>query len=269
MTDSNEDMYYYAQDHLYSPTALIDESGDVVERYEYNAYGSAMIYNSDFSKTYAVSQYGNPYLFTGRRMDSFDSHARRLGFYRNRYLDYYTGRWLTHDPLGITPNPTMPNEFEILNQYNDGTNLYEYAKSDPTNNADPWGLHIYLKTGNNSGNPINDAIHQNVCVDTTCNQDGNNLACFSFGKTGWMLRFGARYTWLDWNSYTLGGLLMKGEIYESADTGKVVSTKRTTWSQDYYWLKWMRQYRVGTVDVYSVGRHNCRLYSQWEFNDAP
>jgi len=99
-----------------------------------------MIYNSDFSKTYAVSQYGNPYYFTGRRMDSFDSHARRLGFYRNRYLDYHTGRWLSHDPLGITPNPQKPNEFEILNQYNDGTNLYEYVDSQPIIHSDIYGL---------------------------------------------------------------------------------------------------------------------------------
>ena len=120
--------------------ALIDESGDVVERYEYNAYGSAMIYNSDFSGTYAVSQYGNPYLLTGRRMDSIDNHANQLGFYRNRYLDYHTGRWLSHDPLGIMPNPTMPNRYYPIGQYRDGVNIYEYVSSNPGGITDAYGL---------------------------------------------------------------------------------------------------------------------------------
>jgi hypothetical protein len=31
---------YYLHDHLYSPTALLDNSGSVIERYEYDAYGN-------------------------------------------------------------------------------------------------------------------------------------------------------------------------------------------------------------------------------------
>ena len=32
---------------------------------------------------------------------------------------------------------------------------------------------------------------------------------------------------------------------------------------------WDDPWRVGTEDVYSLARHNCRTYSQWEFRDAP
>jgi len=47
----------------------------------------------------------------------------KIQYNRNRYYDYYAGRWLTHDPLG----------------YHDGMNLYEYVQSNPINLADPFG----------------------------------------------------------------------------------------------------------------------------------
>ena len=57
--DADED-YYYAHDHLYSAVALLDDSGAVVERIEYNAYGQADVTIVSGSGT------GNEYLFTGR-----------------------------------------------------------------------------------------------------------------------------------------------------------------------------------------------------------
>ena len=38
---------YVACDHLYSPSALLDDSGTVLERYEYDAYGQRRVYNAD------------------------------------------------------------------------------------------------------------------------------------------------------------------------------------------------------------------------------
>ena len=43
----------------------------------------------------------NAYLFTGRRVDILDNGSLKIQYNRNRYYDYYSGRWLTHDPLGI------------------------------------------------------------------------------------------------------------------------------------------------------------------------
>ena len=48
MNDGTDD-YYYVQDHLYSVAALIDEGGDVVERYEYDAYGQMTRLDPDFT----------------------------------------------------------------------------------------------------------------------------------------------------------------------------------------------------------------------------
>jgi len=40
MTDGDANDYYYVHDHLYSPVALVSSGGNVVERYEYDAYGN-------------------------------------------------------------------------------------------------------------------------------------------------------------------------------------------------------------------------------------
>jgi RHS repeat-associated protein len=62
-------------------------------------------------------------LFTGRRVDILDNGSLTIQYNRNRYYDYYTGRWTTHDPLG----------------YIDGMNLYEYVKSNALILTDPIG----------------------------------------------------------------------------------------------------------------------------------
>jgi len=128
MTDSDANDYYYVHDHLYSPAALIAADGNVVERYEYDAYGKATIRDSQYAIR-NTSLYNNPYLFSGRRVDILDTCSLKIQYSRNRYYDYYTGRFTTHDPLGITPAGGMPNPFSIIVQYRDALNLYEYVRS--------------------------------------------------------------------------------------------------------------------------------------------
>src|SRR4030042_5887225 len=86
------------------------------------------------------SSYGNPFYFTGREMDLIDNGNLKLYNYRHRYYDMYTGRFTTHDPLGITPNPQLPNKFDSINQYKDGLSLYEYVGSNPVIYVDTHGL---------------------------------------------------------------------------------------------------------------------------------
>lgn len=115
--------YYYAHDHLYSPSALLGSDGTVLERYEYDAYGSMTRLDPDFTP-FSGTEVGNPYYFTGRRVDVLDSGNLKLQYSRNRYYDTETGRFLTHDPLG----------------YSDGMNSYEYVSSRPNAFVDPMGL---------------------------------------------------------------------------------------------------------------------------------
>jgi RHS repeat-associated protein len=70
----------------------------------------------------------------------------KIQYNRNRYYDYYTGRWTTHDPLGINPAGSMANLFTVLEQYTDGLSLYEYIQGNPSGSVDPLGLSAALKT---------------------------------------------------------------------------------------------------------------------------
>ena len=116
---------WYVHDHLYSPVALVDYLGNVKERYEYDAYGNCDILEPNFADDEdGKSDYGNVYYFTGRRVDFLNGGNLTLQYNRNRYYEYYTGRWMTHDPLG----------------YWDGMNLYAYVGNTPINRADPLGL---------------------------------------------------------------------------------------------------------------------------------
>ena len=132
---------FYVHDHLYSPAALTSCMGTVLERYEYDAYGNCYILEPNFADDPdGKSDYENPYLFTGRRVDILDSGSLKIQYNRNRYYDYYTGRFATHDPLGIVPNAQHPNKFDIIGQYTDEMNLYEYANSNPVLGTDEYGL---------------------------------------------------------------------------------------------------------------------------------
>lgn len=85
-----------------------------MERYSYDVFGEPN----------RVSDINNPYMFTGRRYDP----EAGLYYYRARYYDYSTGRFLEPDPIG----------------YTDSMNLYQYCLNNPINWFDPWGQKVYL-----------------------------------------------------------------------------------------------------------------------------
>ena len=68
---------------------------------------------------------------------------------------------------------------------------------------------ITLETGNTGASPINNAVHQQICVDLT---GGGGKQCYSFAATGaqWP-QFSS--TWLGWSS-TVVGAILKGAIYD-------------------------------------------------------
>jgi len=131
---------YYVHDHLYSPVALVDYVGAVVERYEYDVYGEPNILDGSYTpRSPQVSGYDNTYLFTGRQVDILDGGELKIQYNRNRYYDHYTGRWTTQDPLGMKPQ--VPIEWRgRVGQGALGANLYEYAKNTPSVLVDPDGL---------------------------------------------------------------------------------------------------------------------------------
>ena len=111
--------HYAIKDHQNSALAFVNESGAIVESYEYDAWGETKVFDSAGTQI-AQSALGNRYLFQGREYDS----ATGLYYFRARWYDPETGRWLSKDPIGISG----------------GLNLYEFCGNNPANSIDPTGL---------------------------------------------------------------------------------------------------------------------------------
>ena len=87
-------VYYYHFDGLGSVVALSNVNSEVVETYSYDVFGEP-------NRTSTV---GNPYMFTGRRIDPETDNY----YYRARFYKPSIGRFLQPDPIG----------------YSDGLNMY-------------------------------------------------------------------------------------------------------------------------------------------------
>lgn len=103
--------YFYHQDGLGSVTDLTDAAGVTAKSYAYDAYGNILESPGTMEQ---------PYTYTGREFDS----GSGLFYYRARYYDPSTGRFLQEDPIGIRG----------------GLNLYRYANSSPLIVRDSTGL---------------------------------------------------------------------------------------------------------------------------------
>ncbi|MCA9501056.1 MAG: hypothetical protein KC588_17820 [Nitrospira sp.] len=103
---------YYHSNHQGSITHLTNSSGTVANSYVYDSYGRRLnVFES-------VVQ---PYSYTGREFDGESG----LYYYRARYLDAQTGRFLSEDPIGFDGGDS---------------NLFNYLYNNPLNLEDPFGL---------------------------------------------------------------------------------------------------------------------------------
>jgi len=104
---------YFTHDANMNVTALTDDTGAVIERYDYTPYGQVTILDPDFSDDAdGVSDYEQDVLFAGYQYDA------ESGLYHVRHRNYHPmlGRWVQRDPMG----------------YVDGMTLHQYVKSNPT-----------------------------------------------------------------------------------------------------------------------------------------
>jgi RHS repeat-associated protein len=99
-------------------TALVDPSGNVVERYDYDPFGAVTVLNPDFSVR-GTSSYNWNYFFQGKRYDASVS----LYDSRERVYSPILMRSLQADPLGLGPD----------------NNAYRYVGNAPTSLIDPTG----------------------------------------------------------------------------------------------------------------------------------
>jgi RHS repeat-associated protein len=100
----------YDGDGLGSITSLYDSAGAQAATYNFTSFGTTTPTGSLF----------NPFQYTGREWDS----ETGLFYYRARYYDQGTGRFVSEDPMS----------------FKGGINFYSYTINNPINFVDPSGL---------------------------------------------------------------------------------------------------------------------------------
>ncbi|MFZ0413006.1 MAG: RHS repeat-associated core domain-containing protein, partial [Candidatus Acidiferrales bacterium] len=127
---------FYEADGLGSITSLSNSSGALVQTYTYDSFGNTT--NSSGSLT-------NFFRYTAREFDT----ETNLYYYRARYYDATSGRFLSEDPWDADP-------------FYDDSNPYEYVGNNATNFVDPLGLYT-LKPGVPAPSPALDKLL--TCMD--------------------------------------------------------------------------------------------------------
>jgi RHS repeat-associated protein len=118
--------YFIHADALGSIVAHTDNTGTVVERIEYEAYGQPMFLDLRSGSPVVESQSftGDPFAFTGRDRD----HETGQYNYRKRQTyDAIIGRFCQPDPIGIKG----------------GIDLYTYVSGNPVTRYDPNGTVVF------------------------------------------------------------------------------------------------------------------------------
>ncbi len=113
---------YFLTDHLGSTVGITNSSGAITEQTSYDSFGN--------SANNLSTRYG----YTGREYDNFTG----LNYYRARWYDSKTGRFISEDPIGL----------------NGGINKFAYANNNTSNLADPSGLDGCRKLPNGRCEPV-------------------------------------------------------------------------------------------------------------------
>jgi RHS repeat-associated protein len=151
---------YYEADGLGSVTSLSNGAGALANTYTYDSYGRL----SSSSGTLV-----NPFQYAGREFDS----ETGLYYYRHRYYDSSTGRFLSEDPL----------EFE-----GGDVDLYRYVDNSPVRYIDPDGLGKLPADPSGLGPQwTRDPTHRDPNGERWRNPDGDYLDFHRGrpGKPGW------------------------------------------------------------------------------------
>jgi RHS repeat-associated protein len=111
----------YHRDRMGNVAFVLNGTGEGIERYTYDAFGSPTVTDWDGNNPRTYSWYGNRFMFTGRE------YFPELGLYDYRFRFYHPmlGRFLQSDPIGFGGGDP---------------NLFRYCGGDAVNRRDPSGL---------------------------------------------------------------------------------------------------------------------------------
>ncbi|MFC1758296.1 RHS repeat domain-containing protein [Planctomycetota bacterium] len=103
---------WYLTDHLGSIREIIDSNGSIINSISYDSFGQILHQSNPTA--------GDRFAYTGREWDE----ALGLYYYRARFFDPTTGRFISQDPIGFAAGDT---------------NLYRYVGNNPLDYVDPSG----------------------------------------------------------------------------------------------------------------------------------
>ena len=115
--------YMYHRDGQGNIAALIDSSGNVVVKYEYDAWGNHEVYDGSGTKITQGTHVGrvNPYRYRGYYYDE----ELKLYYLKTRYYDPEVGRFINADDITYIDPETI-----------NGLNLYAYCGNNPVMRVD-------------------------------------------------------------------------------------------------------------------------------------
>ncbi|MFN7591318.1 MAG: RHS repeat-associated core domain-containing protein, partial [Planctomycetota bacterium] len=173
---------------------LVNQSGQVVEQYEYDPFGKATVYTAAGAlvdvgpagtspEDGTRSAYGLTHLYKAMRLDPETGNC----YVRNRFYDPRTGRFMSRDPIGVWGDAgNMGNE-------------YAYAWNRPLVVGDPLGLQSPATSGSPSRlDNVRDQYNKIVAKgrEWGANKAADLLQYFIDGKGGalevpheWICRF--------------------------------------------------------------------------------
>ena len=128
----NGNTYIYVTDAQGNVIALIDNNGNTVVEYLYDAWGNHKVVDENGDEITSSTHIGNlnPFRYRGYYYDT----ETGLYFLQTRYYDPEVGRFLNRDSVQYADPETI-----------NGLNLYAYCLNNPVEYADPTG-HFILTT---------------------------------------------------------------------------------------------------------------------------
>ena len=120
----NASRYFYVRDILQNILGIVDENGNLVTKYDYNAYGNILSITGSLASTIGVI---NPFRYKGYYYDN----ESNMYYCNSRYYVPEWCRWLNAD---------NPKYLDHTN--NKCNNLFAYCNNNPISNSDPNGESI-------------------------------------------------------------------------------------------------------------------------------
>ncbi len=176
LAENSDGAQYYTQGANYHVLAITNDSGSVLERYQYDPYGRLIVLDPDFTADPdGASDIDNPYTFTGRRLDV---ESRAYDF-RMRDIDSSLGRFIERDPLWQLIYDPMPEDDrgplaqQVRKARNDPSsfsiservNVYAYVDNSPLSRLDALGMALYGNyCGPGGSGPVRDLLDE-ACAD--------------------------------------------------------------------------------------------------------